>query len=44
MFCFPPHPLTRLRLADGVACQMAPGRAELVVGAQTAFVITDAPV
>lgn len=43
MFCFPQHPLTRLRLADGVVCQMAPGRAELVVGAQTAFVITDAP-
>lgn len=43
MFCLASHPLTRLRLAEGVACQMEPGRAELVVGAQTVFVITDAP-
>ena len=44
MFCIPPHPLTRLRLADGVACHLEPGRAELVVGSQTAFVFTDTPV
>ncbi len=39
----PSHPLTRLRLAEGVVCTLRPGRAELVVEAQTAFVITDAP-
>lgn len=43
MFCFPPHPLTRLRLADEVVCHREPGRAELVIGGQTSFVITDAP-
>lgn len=42
MFCFPPHPLTRLRLADGVRCRLEPGRGELVVG-QTAVTVDDGP-
>lgn len=42
MFCFPSHPLTRPRLADGVVCRCTAAQAELVVHGRTALCITDA--